>query len=42
MAPTMDNGSNWFRLVTGEEAVPGLATLILEQGVDYSGTVYKL
>ena len=42
MAPTMDNGSNWFRLVAGEEAVPGLATLILEQGVDYTGTVYKL
>lgn len=42
MAPTMDNGSNWFRLVAGEEAVPGLATLILEQQVDYTGTVYKL
>jgi hypothetical protein len=42
MAPTMDNGSNWFRSVSGEEAVPGLATLILEQGVDYTGTVYKL
>ena len=42
MAPTMDNGSNWFRSVSGEEAVPGLATLILEQGVDYTGTVFKL
>lgn len=42
MAPTMDNGSNWFRLVAGEEAVPGLATLILEKGVDFTGTVFKL
>ena len=42
MAPTMDNGSGWFRLTTGEDSIPGLATLILEKGVDYSGTVFKL
>lgn len=42
MAPTMDNGSNWFRLNTGEDSIPGLATLILEKGRDYTGTVYKL
>lgn len=42
MAPTMDNGSNWFRMTTGEDSVPGLATLILEKGKDYTGTVYKL
>ena len=42
MAPTMDNGSGWWRKVTGEDSVPGLATLILEKGVDYTGTVYKL
>ena len=42
MAPTMDNGSGWFRLNTGEDSIPGLATLILEKGVDYTGTVYKL
>jgi len=42
MAPTMDNGSGWFRLNSGEDSIPGLATLILEKGVDYSGTVFKL
>jgi hypothetical protein len=38
----MDNGSNWFRMNSGEDSIPGLATLILEQGKDYAGTVYKL
>lgn len=42
MAPTMDNGSGWWKKVTGEDSVPGLATLILEKGIDYTGTVYKL
>jgi len=42
MAPTMDNGSNWFRMKTGEDAIPGLATFILERGTDFTGTVYKL
>jgi hypothetical protein len=42
MAPTMDNGSGWWRKVTGEDSVPGLGTLILEKGVDFTGTVYKL
>lgn len=42
MAPTMDNGSTWFRLNSGEDSVPGLATLILEKGVDYTGTVFKI
>ena len=42
MAPTMDNGSNWFRMNSGEDSIPGLATLILEQGKDFTGTVYKL
>lgn len=42
MAPTMDNGSGWWKKVTGEDSVPGLATLILEKGVDFTGTVYKL
>lgn len=42
MAPTMDNGSNWFRQTTGEDSKPGLAVLILEKGIDYTGTVYKL
>lgn len=42
MAPTMDNGSGWWKKVTGEDSVPGLATLILEKGIDFTGTVYKL
>lgn len=42
MAPTMDNGSGWWKKVTGEDSVPGLATFILEKGVDFTGTVYKL
>jgi hypothetical protein len=41
-APTMDNGSGWFRLNSGEDSIPGLATLILEKGIDYTGTVFKL
>ena len=42
MAPTMDNGSGWWRKVTGEDSVPGLGVLVLEKGIDYTGTVYKL
>lgn len=42
MAPTMDNGSGWWKKVTGEDSVPGLATFILESGIDFTGTVYKL
>lgn len=42
MAPTMDNGSGWWRKVTGEDSVPGLAVLTLEKGVDFTGTVRKL
>ena len=41
-APTMDNGSNWFKGITGEDSTPGLAVFTLEQGIDYSGTVFKL
>lgn len=42
MAPTMDNGSGWWKKVTGEDSVPGLAVLMLEKNVDFTGTVYKL
>jgi len=42
MEPTMDNGSGWFRMKSGEDSIPGLATLILEQDVDFTGTVFKL
>lgn len=42
MAPTLDNGSNWFRMTTGEDSIPGLATFFLEKDVDFTGTVFKL
>jgi hypothetical protein len=42
MASTLDNGSGWYRKTSGEDSVPGLVTLVLEQGVDFTGTVYKL
>lgn len=41
-APTMDNGSNWFRMVTGEDSIPGLAVFYLDKGQPFGGTVYKL
>jgi len=41
-ATTMDNGSNWFRTTSGEDSVPGLLCLMLEQGVDYAGETWKL
>lgn len=42
MASTLDNGSGWYRKNSGEDSVPGLVTFLLEQGVDFTGTVYKL
>jgi hypothetical protein len=42
MASTLDNGSGWWRKIAGEDSVPGLVTFLLEQGVDFTGTVYKL
>lgn len=42
MAPTMDNGSGWWRKVTGEDSVPGLGVFFLEKGIDFTGTVFKL
>jgi hypothetical protein len=41
-APTMDNGSGYFRLKSGEDSVPGLATFFLEKDTDFTGTVFKL
>lgn len=41
-AATLDNGSGWFRLNSGEDSQPGLVTFILEKGVDFTGTVSKL
>ena len=42
-AATLDNGSNWFRTGGGgEDSVPGLVCFALEQGIDFTGTVWKL
>jgi hypothetical protein len=41
-ASTMDNGSGWWRLRAGEDSQPGLVTFFLEQGSDFTGTVFKL
>lgn len=41
-AATLDNGSNWWRLNSGEDSVPGLVCLVLERDTDYTGTVFKL
>ena len=41
-ASTLDNGSGWFRRVAGESAVPGLTCFVLDRGVDFAGTVFKL
>lgn len=42
MGSTMDNGSGWWRKVSGEDSVPGLVVLMLEKDVDYTGTIWKL
>jgi len=31
-SPTMDNGSEWFRALTGEDSAPGLLTYTIEDG----------
>lgn len=41
-APTLDNGSSWFRNTSGESATPGLACFVLEQNKPFTGTVWKL
>jgi hypothetical protein len=41
-AATLDNGSGWFRRTSGESAVPGLVCFVLEQGVNFTGSVVKL
>jgi len=41
-APTLDNGSTWFRNTSGESATPGLACFALEQNKPFTGTVWKL
>ena len=41
-AATMDGGSNWWRLNTGEDSQTGIVCFELVQGVPFSGTVCKL
>lgn len=42
MAATLDNGSGWWKKISGEDSVPGLVTFFLEKDVDFTGTVFKL
>ena len=41
-ASTLDNGSNWWRTTAGEDSQPGLVCFVLERGLDFTGTVWKL
>lgn len=41
-AATLDNGSNWWRMNSGEDSTPGLVCFVLEQNIDFTGTVWKL
>lgn len=41
-ASTLDNGSTWYRKLSGEDSQPGLVTFTLNKGVDFTGTVWKL
>jgi hypothetical protein len=38
-AKTLDNGSDWYRMTSGEDSTPGLVTLTLEKEKEFSGTV---
>jgi hypothetical protein len=41
-ATTLDNGSGWWRKISGEDSVPGLTTFMLEREVAFTGTTWKL
>lgn len=41
-ASTLDNGSNWFRNISGEDSQPGLVSFTLQDQIDFTGTVWKL
>ena len=41
-ASTLDNGSSWWRLTAGEDSQPGLVCFELQQGIDFTGTVWKI
>ena len=42
MASTLDNGSGWYKKISGEDSVPGCVTFALEKDVDFTGTIWKL
>ena len=39
---TMDNGSSWFRLKSGQDSQPGLTCFELEQGKHFTGSVFNV
>ena len=41
-ASTLDNGSDWYRLNSGEDSQPGVVCFTLHRGIEFGGTVYKL
>jgi hypothetical protein len=41
-AKTLDNGSDWYRLTSGEDSSTGVVTLTLERNKDFTGTVTVL
>ena len=41
-ASTMDAGSNWYRLSSGEESVPGITVFELDKQKPFTGTVRKV
>ena len=41
-ATTSDNGSSWFKRISGEDSVPGITCLELSKGQHYQGAVLKL
>jgi hypothetical protein len=40
-APTMDSGSGWYRLNSGEDSKTGIVCFEVEQDVPFTGTVWK-
>lgn len=41
-ATTSDNGSSWFKRVSGEDSQPGITCIELERGKHFQGSVLKL
>ncbi len=39
---TLDAGSNWWRLNSGQDSQPGLTCFELEKGIHFTGTVFNL